>query len=462
MEAGRDHGGCIHVAMLPSPGIGHMTPLAELARRLALRHGVSVTFIVSAADSSSPFCRTLVDSPTPGVSAVALPPVDLPESAVSNSTVAASFAIHGSLPAVRRILEGLKQSATGGRLAALVVDFFGTEVFEVAADVGVLSFVFFPSNLFLLSLSLNLPVMHDAMPRLHDPVELPGCLPLFSNDLPELVRRRGTEGYEILLRHLRRYEKAEGILVNSFRAMEAEAATILSERKPGRPPVYLVGPLVPEEPLRDTSSPSLCLEWLDEQPNGSVLYVCLGSLGVLNDEQVKEMAFGLEESGQRFLWVLRGLATEDVLVDEDPVGCLPLGFVERTKGAGRVLTSWAPQLQILRHRAVGGFLTHCGWNSVQECVVHGRVPMIAWPLYAEQRMNALILVERLGVAIRTEGQGEDGVVRREAISEAVVELMKGERGRAAREKVRELHAAAAEEGASSKVLADVVAEWKSK
>ncbi|KAG6537835.1 UDP-glycosyltransferase 72B3-like [Zingiber officinale] len=452
MEAGRDHGGRLHVAMVSSSGIGHLTPLAELARRLALRHGVSVTLMVSAADSSSPFYSTLVDSLPPGVSAVALP-----ESALSGPAAAASMTSNVSLPAVRRVLEGLKQSTTGERLAALIVDFFGTDVFEVAADVGVPSFLFFPSNLFLLSLSLHLPVMHDAMPQLRDPVELPGCLPLFFNDLPEVVRSRGTEGYEILLRHVRRYEKAEGILVNSFRAMEAEAATIFSERKPGRPPVYLVGPLVPEEPPRDTSSPSLCLEWLDEQPNGSVLYICLGSLGVLSDEQVKEMAFGLEESGQSFLWVLGGLVTED----EDPVGCLPPGFLERTKGAGRVLTSWAPQLRILRHRAVGGFLTHCGWNSVQECVVQGRVPMIAWPLYAEQSMNALILVERLGVAIRTEGQGEDGVVRREAISAAVVELNKGERGRAARERVRALHAAA-EEGASSEVLADVVAAWKSK
>ncbi|XP_074587349.1 UDP-glycosyltransferase 72B1-like [Curcuma longa] len=455
MEAGRHRGGRIHVAMLSSPGIGHLAPLAELARRLAVRHGVSVTLMVSAADSSSPFYSALVDSLAPGVSAVALP-----ESALSGPAAAVSFTSHVSLlPAVRRVLEGLKQSTAGGRLAALVVDFLSTDFFEVAADVGVPSFIFFPSNLFLLSLSLHLPVMHDAMPRLDGPVELPGCLPLFSIDIPEGVRSRGTERYEIILHHVRRYEKAEGILVNSFRAMEAETATIFSERKPGRPPVYLVGPLVAEEPPRDTSSPSLGLEWLDEQPNGSVLYICLGSLGVLNNEQVKEMAFGLEESGQRFLWVLRGLVTED----EDPVGCLPPGFVERTKGAGRVLTSWAPQLRILSHRAVGGFLTHCGWNSVQECVVHGRVPMIAWPLYNEQRMNALILVERLGVAIRTEGQGEDGVVRREAISAAVVELMKGERGRAARERVRALHAAAAaEEDASSTALADVVAAWKSK
>ncbi|XP_064948266.1 hydroquinone glucosyltransferase-like [Musa acuminata AAA Group] len=449
-----------HVVMLSSPGMGHLIPLAEFARRLAVHHGFSVTLIATADFASSSVHRVFVDSLPPGVAFVTLPPVDVPDGMDITATI--SLTIVESLPALRRIVSGLKRTA---RLVAFVADLFGTDTFDLASEFGIPPFIFFASNLFLLSLSLHLPALHETMPRLPDPVTLPGCLPMHWADLPIAVKDWTTEEFTWLLHHLKRYEKAEGILVNSFQEMEPETAAVLKEKKPGQPPIHLIGPLVQNGGSSWSPEESLCLKWLDEQPDASVVYVSLGSLGVLSREQIKEMALGLEMSGHGFLWVVKSPAAEEGAAggsNADPESYLPECFLERTKGTGLVVSFWAPQVRILSHRAVGGFLTHCGWSSTLESAVH-EVPMIAWPLYAEQRMNALMLADRLKVALRVKAR-EDGVVRREEISAAVAELMKGEEGRAARERVRQLQvaatAAAAVGGTSHEALAEVVAKWK--
>ncbi|GJR98053.1 hydroquinone glucosyltransferase-like protein [Tanacetum coccineum] len=103
------------------------------------------------------------------------------------------------------------------------------------------------------------------------------------------------------------------------------------------------------------------------------------------------------------------------------------GFIERTKDRGLVVPTWAPQAQILSHGSTGRFLTHCGWNSVLEAVVQG-VQMIVWPLYAEQKMNALMLTKGLKVSLRDKFN-ENGIVGRLEISRVVKGLLEGEEGK---------------------------------
>lgn len=115
---------------------------------------------------------------------------------------------------------------------------------------------------------------------------------------------------------------------------------------------------------------------------------------------MKEIAHALELTGHRFLWSLRrppppgGRSPGDY---EDLGEVLPQGFLERTAGIGKVI-GWAPQVDVLSHCAVGGFVSHCGWNSTLESLWFG-VPMAAWPLYAEQQINAFLMVEELGLAV---------------------------------------------------------------
>jgi len=140
---------------------------------------------------------------------------------------------------------------------------------------------------------------------------------------------------------------------------------------------------------------------------------------------------------------------------------LPEGFENRTRDRGLVVSSWAPQIPVLSHPSTAGFLSHCGWNSTLESISHG-VPMISWPLFAEQRLNKFLLVNEFKVAIEAK-MDSDGFIRKEEVESAVMELMEGEGGRRVRARVRELKEkamTALEEGGSSyKAIAAVLSEW---
>ncbi|KAK3156460.1 hypothetical protein QOZ80_2AG0107550 [Eleusine coracana subsp. coracana] len=148
----------------------------------------------------------------------------------------------------------------------------------------------------------------------------------------------------------------------------------------------------------------------------------------------------------------------------DPLTWLPEGFLERTKGRGLAVPTWAPQVRVLVHPATAAFVSHCGWNSTLESVAAG-VPIVAWPLYAEQRMNAVFLTEHAGLALRPRAREEDGVVPREEVAAAVRELMEGaEKGRAVRRQAGHMQQAAARawgpEGSSRRALEEVVGKLK--
>ncbi|KAM0908119.1 hypothetical protein ACQ4PT_015688 [Festuca glaucescens] len=187
-------------------------------------------------------------------------------------------------------------------------------------------------------------------------------------------------------------DSGDGILVNTFESLEARAVAALGDPRclpAGRvmPPVYCLGPFLGG--IGETKERHDCLAWLDVQPDRSVVLLCFGSIGAANhsEEQLREIAVGLEKSGHRFLWVVRAPHGDDPDLD----ALLPDGFLDRTGGRGLVVKQWAPQAEVLRHRATCAFVTHCGWNSVLEGVTAG-VPMLCWPLYSEQKMNKLHMV----------------------------------------------------------------------
>lgn len=316
--------------------------------------------------------------------------------------------------------------------------------------------------------------VHCEFRELPEPVKIPGCVPVHGNDLLDPVQDRKNDAYKWVLHHAERYREAEGIIENSFLELEPGSVKELLKDEPGRPPVYPVGPLVNMDcAVAETGGNGLeCLRWLEEQPHGSVLFVCFGSGGTLSSCQINELALGLEMSEQRFLWVVK--SPNDKIAnasyfnadsnDDDHFGFLPKGFVEKTKGRGFLVSSWAPQAQVLAHGSTGGFLTHCGWNSTLECVVNG-VPLIAWPLYAEQKMNAVMLTQDIKVALRP-NVGEKGLVEREEIASIVKCLMEGEEGKKLRYRMKDLKDAAnkalGENGSSANHISQLALKWKNK
>ncbi|CAM0875058.1 unnamed protein product [Alopecurus aequalis] len=462
-----------HVVLLASPDAGHLIPLCELARRLVEAHGFAVT-IVTFHSLSDP--QALPSSLPASVTISALPAVqigDLPADAF-RGTVLVEI-IRRSLPSLRALLLSI---SSGTPLAALVPDFLCSAALPLAAELGVPAYVFFPNSTTFLYLIHRLVELHDgASPgEYHDlpePFEIPGGLSLRLADLPEGYRSSREPVYARVLALNQRYRLADGFLSNTFNEMEPAAVEAFKQvaDRGAFPPVFPVGPLVRSNSNEEAAAgASHLLEWLDRQPTRSVVYVSFGSGGALSVEQTAELAAGLEASGHRFLWVVRmpsldgrssafGARGED----DDPLAWLPEGFVQRTEGRGLSVAAWAPQARVLSHPATAAFVSHCGWNSTLESAVSG-VPMVAWPLHTEQRMNALLLEGSLGVALRLRALDDGGVVAREEVAAAVKELMEGEKGRVVRRRAEELQQATARawspEGSSRRALEDVAAKWK--
>uniref|UniRef100_A0ACD5X5N2 Uncharacterized protein n=1 Tax=Avena sativa TaxID=4498 RepID=A0ACD5X5N2_AVESA len=162
------------------------------------------------------------------------------------------------------------------------------------------------------------------------------------------------------------------------------------------------------------------VRWLDAQPPGSVVYVALGSEVPLRVEQVRELALGLELAGTRFLWALRKPSGAAVL-DADDADMLPPGFRDRTHGQGMVTTGWVPQMSILAHAAVGGFLTHCGRNSLIEGLLFGH-PLVMLPIIGDQGPNARQM-EAKKVGLQVAREEKDGSFDRHGVASAVQAVM---------------------------------------
>ncbi|KAJ1395405.1 UDP-glycosyltransferase family, conserved site [Sesbania bispinosa] len=323
-----------------------------------------------------------------------------------------------SLPSIRQALKSLTLRTPH---VALMVDSFAVEVLDLAQEFNMLSYIYYPAAATTLSMHFYLPKLDKETScqyrDLPEPIQMPGCVPLHGKDIYTPAQDRFSQTYQFLLKRIKRFCFVDGVLVNSFLEMETGPIRALKEGASGNTPVYPVGPIIQTGTRTvDDSNGLKCLAWLDRQQPCSVLYVSFGSGGTLSQEQVNELALGLELSNYKFLWVVRApsssanaayLSTQN---DVDPLQFLPSGFLERTKEQGLVIPSWAPQIQILSHSSTGGFLTHCGWNSTLESVVQG-VPLITWPLFAEQRMNAVVLSDGLKVGLRPR-VNENGIVER--------------------------------------------------
>ncbi|KAM3302975.1 hydroquinone glucosyltransferase [Capsicum chacoense] len=462
-----------HIVMLPTPGMGHLIPLVEFAKRLVLRHDdFSITIILIPTDHHGSISETLVASlPSSSINYILLPPVNFDDLSVDvKIETRICLTITRSLASLRQVLKSIVESKN--RVVAFVADLFGTDGFDVANELKVSPYLFYPSTAMMLSLDFYLSEL-DQIVRcdykdLQEPVCIPGCMPIHGKDLPDPLHDRKDEAYQLTLRQTKRFKMAHGIILNSFIDMEPGPIKYLQDGN-DNPKIYPVGPVTV---LADktNSDESQCLKWLDEQPSGSVLYVSFGSSGVLSHKQIIEIATGLEMSGHRFLWVVRcpndripNAAYFNIQNLSNPLDFLPNGFLDRTKGLGLVLLNWAPQVQLLNHSSIGGFLSHCGWNSILESVVYG-VPLITWPLFADQRSNAVILTQDIKVALSLK-VCDDEIVARFKIAQVVKELMEGEEGKRVRNRMKELKDAAIKvldvDGSSTKTLDELASQFKS-
>ncbi|KAL3736485.1 hypothetical protein ACJRO7_025432 [Eucalyptus globulus] len=249
-------------------------------------------------------------------------------------------------------------------------------------------------------------------------------------------------------------DNATATIVHTFEVLEPDVLHALSSMIPR---VYAVGPLhlMIDQITREKSfalkhidcnlleEHNECLQWLDLKEPNSVIYVNFGSVAFITHQQLVEFAMGLANSNHYFLWVLR---PDTVKGDK---ATLPIEFVEKTRERG-FLSGWCPQERVLCHPSIGGFLTHCGWNSTIESLSAG-VPMLCWPRFSDQPMNCKYICDDWGVGLEM-----DSNVKRDEVERLVRELMEGEVGKKMRRKAMEwkkmAEEAAGEKGSSSQNL----------
>ncbi|GAB2279728.1 hypothetical protein Dimus_014369 [Dionaea muscipula] len=469
------------LVFIPFPAMGHITPTVEFAKRLVRRDPrISVTIVdfkIPMLDIN-PFIKALDADPFFDNKRIKFLQITEPEKpqSVTNRSDVENFhqTLIQSRPVIKREVE--KQvmiGPAGSRLAGIVVDLFCTAAMAIADDLNVPSYVFFTSNSSTLTMLLHFQYLrdHHGVPIAEwedrEEFDIPG----FSNRvpyklLPDLMLEKDVGN--LLLNEAKNYRAAKGILLNTFEELESHTLGALCEDDTVPTEIYPVGPIinVDSQIIKELDAGEEKLKlWLDDQPPASVVFLCFGSLGGFLEDQVREIAKGLERSGHRFLWSLRQPPTvsQDGKIGPqrdytDLESVLPVGFLGRTADRGKII-GWAPQVAILSHPAVGGFVSHCGWNSTLESLWFG-VPIAAWPLYAEQQMNALMLVKELGMAVEIRmdfkwdhvKMESNVLVEADVIEKAVRELMDKEENNAVRMKVKEMSEVgrkAAEEGGSS-------------
>ncbi|PUZ64253.1 hypothetical protein GQ55_3G129400 [Panicum hallii var. hallii] len=431
-----------HFVLVPFMAQGHTIPMIDMAHLLA-KQGAMVTFITTPANA------TRIESTIDKARELNLPihfvplkldcaKVGLPEGCENVDKVLGKEQVKSLTDAYSMLHKPLVSylQAQSNLPSSIISDLCQPWTGDVARELGIPRFMF---NGFCAFSSLCRYIIHQekVFKNVADDNELiilpgfPHCIEISKARSPGNFNSPGFEQFsEKILEEERR---ADGVVTNSFYELEPLYHEAY-QKKIGKK-VWSVGPMF----LRNTEMSAIairgdkatvdqkhCLQWLESMKPGSVLYVSFGSMARTVFSQLKEIALGLEASKRPFLWVIK---SDDKVSDTEKL--LSEGFEERIRDRGFIIRGWSQQAMILSHPSLGGFMTHCGWNSTIEAVSNG-VPMITWPHCAEQFLNEKLIVDilRIGVPVgvqnitsRTMEAHEISIVKRDHIEKAVLKLM---------------------------------------
>ncbi|KDP46894.1 hypothetical protein JCGZ_24103 [Jatropha curcas] len=466
----------IHVMFLPYMAPGHMMPMVDMARLFAA-NGVRVTIVTTKMNAIR--FKNSIDKDFRSGRNISLEILSFPslqaglpqgcENLSSTTTPEMTIKLFHGIGLLEPQIKIVFQQH---RPDCIISDYLFPWTVDVAAELGIPRIAFSGSSFFNLcvanSIECNRP--HDLIKSETESFIVPGLpdqVKLTKSQLPDIVKSK-TEFSDLFDKLKEAERKSFGVLMNSFYELEpayADHFTKVTGIKAWHlGPVSLFNRDDDDKVQRGDNTnvcERSCLNWLDSKKPNSVLYACFGSLTRFTKDQTVEIANALENSGFPFAWVV-GKIVKCKNNEEDEEECwLPGGFEDRLKesGKGIVIKGWAPQVLILEHASIGGFLTHCGWNSILEGLCAG-VPLVTWPIFAEQFYNEKLVTQvlKFGVPIGNEiwkvwANEESPLIRRNNI-ERVVRLVMGDGDKAMqmRKRARQLQERAkiaVEEGGSS-------------
>ncbi|ONI35171.1 hypothetical protein PRUPE_1G520200 [Prunus persica] len=440
-----------HAVCIPFPAQGHINPMLKLAKLLHYK-GFHITFVNTEFNhkrllkSRGP--NSLDGFPSFRFETIpdGLPPTDA--NATQDIPSLCDSTRKRGLPYFRDLLSKLNSSPDCPPVSCVVSDGAMGFTLDAAQELGLPEVLFWTTSAcgFLAYVHYHrliekgLTPLKDASYLTNGYLEteidwIPGMRGIRLKDIPSFIRTTDPDDImlDFVVHETERTRKASAVIFNTFHDFEHEVLNALSTLLP---PIYSIGPLhlqinqIPaDSELKEirsnlwTEEPE-CLEWLDSKEPNSVVYVNFGSITVMTAEQLIEFAWGLANSNQTFFWVIR----PDLVGGDSAV--VPPEFVEETKERS-LLANWCPQEQVLSHPAVGGFLTHSGWNSTIESVCAG-VPMICWPFFAEQQTNCRYSEKEWAIGMEIESD-----VKRNYVEGLVRKLMEGDEGKEMRKKALE-------------------------
>ncbi|KAL1215790.1 UDP-glycosyltransferase 73B1 [Cardamine amara subsp. amara] len=470
----------LHILFFPYMAHGHMIPTLDMAKLFATK-GAKSTILTTPLNSTLFFEKPIksFNQENPGLEDIAIKILNFPctelglpegcentDFIFSNPDLVKAGLTLKFLLAMNYFQEPLEQLLETMKPDCLVGNMFFPWATKVADKFGVPRLVFHGTGYFSLCTSYCV--------RLHKPYEKvasssePFVIPELPGDIvitdEQLIEKEEESVMGRFMKEIRESERDSfGVLVNSFYELEPAYSDFYKNVVAKR--AWDIGPLSLrnrgfEEKAERGKKASIdeheCVKWLDSKKCDSVIYLSFGSMANFNNEQLLEIAAGLEMSEHDFIWVVNKNCSQ-VEMEE----WLPEGFEERTKGRGLIICGWAPQVLILDHQAVGGFLTHCGWNSLLEGVASG-LPMVTWPLGAEQFYNEKLVTQVLktgvcvGVTKMSKVVGD--FISREKVERAVREVMCGEERRKHAKELAEMAKDAVKEGGSSDIEVDRLME----
>ncbi|KAG2716041.1 hypothetical protein I3843_03G108900 [Carya illinoinensis] len=395
------------IILVPYPAQGHVTPMLKLAS--AFHNCGFDTIMITPEYIHHQIVSRLIESKDQTLS---MPIPDGLDKATPRDFFAIEMAMENNMPVHLEAM--VRKLDEDGGIVCMVVDLLASWAIEVANRCSVPAAGFWPAMLATYRLIATIPdlvrksLISDAgIPQRLGTICLPDQPMLSTEDVPWLVGSLAARKarFKFWTRTLDRSKTLRWLLVNSFpdEYIDGKQTQLVENSQDHHAPlVFPIGPLSKHAVSKNISSfweeDKSCLDWLDKQKPDSVVYVSFGSwVSPIGEGKVNNLALALEESGRPFIWVL-GCAWREGL---------PVGYLQRVAMQGKVV-SWAPQMEVLQHQAVGCYLTHCGWNSTMEAI-QCQQRLLCHPVAGDQFINCIYNVEVWGIGVKLNGFGQKDV-----------------------------------------------------